>query len=725
MSPKRPPRPEQGPTPESISFAVSTEDRPHFKEDLTAYAFSESGELLDAAAVRGGKATIKTTGPRTRIFVGPTLPGDIPPTLAQMQRVQAFEPVLRPGLTGPVVESVRIPGSLLDVWPLCFCLIRGRVVRNIGGQDLPVCGARVHICEVDRLRIWIERLPGPDILRLRDDLIRVIDLPPLPEPPVPPPPGPRPPLRFPAPDPKPRPISGSALSQRAAPKQLQSAAAQPSIRLSAETRAALISTSVTVVREALVNNLGLILPYLCLWPWWWRFRCDEIRVVETDAFGRFQTLYIYPCHGDKPDLYFWVEYQIGGVWQTVYRPPIPCFTHWNYACGSEITIHISDERVPVCGDPELLPGCQAAVLSIGKNVSVREVQTSGPGEGLTTGGRPFGGSLEPHVWFGRECLFGKNITKYRWSYRKAGDPIWIIIEHEVGRHYVVVDPVTSDLSFPFEVLGPDGSNHFRIKPIAPPAPGLEWFVVNPRLDTATAFFETNPLAGGDVAAAAGRYEIKLELFKDDGTLVDWTAEGIDLKVPKVGETAPFGPDTLETEDAPAYYRVVHPGNGHTMGFRMVVHVDNNECTAEVLAVTGSGLSIDADCGFIEYTPGAAAMLSFVAHHPNGFATFGFNVTRGLSGAVPSADSSGKVGASPLNGYSLTGTAPHTYAKTIPVTDLLGTCPSAAFSQVLDVDALATDGWNRLSDYDAGDSAAFALDVPCPPCECEEEDNESG
>jgi len=35
-------------------------------------------------------------------------------------------------------------------------------------------------------------------------------------------------------------------------------------------------------------------------------------------------------------------------------------------------------------------------------------------------------------------------------------------------------------------------------------------------------------ADDDVAAAAGRYEIKLELFKDDGTLVDWTAEGIDL-----------------------------------------------------------------------------------------------------------------------------------------------------------------------------------------------------
>lgn len=695
-----------GEKPARISFAVSTKDRPAFQEEITAYAFSETGELVDSAPVKGGKVSLRDAGHRMRVFLSPPIPDDMPVTLALMKRAQAFEPVLRPGIGATIVDQVRIPGNILDIWPLCICLIRGRVVRNIDGQDMPVCGARVHICEVDKVLIWIRELPELDILRLRDDLLKEIEKPI----PLPPDPGPlkRKPLRFDPPKPKP---PASLLKP---------------LELPAATRAALTSTSPTIVRESLVANVNLVLPYLCLWPHWWRYRCDEIRVLETDSFGRFQTLYVHNCLGDHPDLYFWVEYQLGGVWQTVYRPPVPCNTYWNYACGTEVTIRITDERVPVCGDSELLPGCQVAVLSIGNNVSVREVQTSGTGEGLTVNGQPFGGNLEPHVWFGRECLFSKNITKYRWSYRRDGELDWTVMDHVVGRHYVVSDPVTSDLSFPFEVLGPDAANHFRIKPLTPPSPGIEWFVVNARTDTATGYFKTKGLDSGNPATAAGKYEVKLELFKDNGTLVDWTAEGIDLKVPEVGETAPFAPDTLETEDAPNYYRILDTGNGHTMGFRMMLHVDNNPCTAEVLATTGVGLSVDVDCGFIEYAPGATATLSFVADHPNGFATFSFNVTRGLNGPVTVADSSGKVGDSPLDGYQLVSTSPHTYQKTIavssslPTATLLGSCPSAAFSEVIDVDALATDGWSTLHEYDDRDSAAFALDVPCPDCDCEEE-----
>lgn len=724
---------EQADDRQQLSFAISTKERPEFKEALSALAFNESGELIDSSPVRDGKVTISVQGRRTRVFVAPTPTGDDEPTLSLMKRINAFEPVLQPGMTGPGVDSVTIPGGVLDFWPLCGCLIRGKVVRNINGHDRPVCGARVHVCEVDQISRWIVALTDPDIFRLRDDLIKVIDRPPIPLP-DPPRPGPRPPIRLPIgpkvpglPVPGPRELSLSAnvgsistrsVSAASTPALKVSTADVSGVSASPEFRAALSSTSASVVRQALAANPALIFPYLCLWPHWWNFRCDEIAVISTDAFGRFQRFWVFPCSADKPDLYFWVEYQIGGSWETVYKPPIPCFTHWNYVCGTDVTIHVTDQRVPTCGDDEGLSGCQVAVLSIGNNVAVREVQSSGAGEGLVDNERPLGGNLEPHVWFGKQCLFAKNITKYRWSYRKVGTPGWTIMDHEVGRHYAVVDPATSDLSFPYEPLGPDAGNRFRIKPVAPPAPGLEWFVINARTDTATAFFETNSLVGGNVAIAAGKYEIKLELFKTNGALVDWTTEGIALKVPEVGETAPFAPDTLNTENAPAYYRVIDPGNGHTMGFRMVLHVDNNQCTADIFAVTGAGLSVDPACGFIHYTPGSSATLTFEAHHPNGFATFGFNVTRGLNGAVAVADSGGKVGDSPLNGYTLTGINPHIYEKTIPVASLLGACPSAAFSEVVDLDATATDGWSRLTQYDASDSAAFALDVPCPPCDCE-------
>jgi hypothetical protein len=61
-------------------------------------------------------------------------------------------------------------------------------------QDMPVCGARVHICEVDRWPLIIARLPDHEILRLRDDLIDILRHPRLPKtrPPFPFPPGPGP-----------------------------------------------------------------------------------------------------------------------------------------------------------------------------------------------------------------------------------------------------------------------------------------------------------------------------------------------------------------------------------------------------------------------------------------------------------------------------------------------------------------------------------------------------
>ena len=44
-----------------------------------------------------------------------------------------------------------------------------RVVKKDSG--LPVCKAKVHICEVDKVLRWILRLADEDILRLRDDIV--------------------------------------------------------------------------------------------------------------------------------------------------------------------------------------------------------------------------------------------------------------------------------------------------------------------------------------------------------------------------------------------------------------------------------------------------------------------------------------------------------------------------------------------------------------------------
>jgi hypothetical protein len=375
------------------------------------------------------------------------------------------------------------------------------------------------------------------------------------------------------------------------------------------------------------------------------------------------------------------------------------------------------------------------ILSIGRTVSMSEIQGDGAAaadEGLTTDGRPFGGKLEPRVWFSRtELREGKNIKYYRWSCRRLtsgdGSPLttpgpWMPLTRTVVRHFAKTSP-GGVMHQPFP-LGPDSAgsevNLFEIKPAEVPAGGIEWTVVDEREDLASAHFETQKLGtGADACAraldAAGKYELKLELFKGTGALVDWTAEGIDLEITDVA--APFGAGSVTAVTAPAYNRIFNPA-GHTVAFRMVLRVDNNCCEAGVQPVAGPGLA-PKSCGFIEFTPGAAATLTFRAYHPNNFATFNLSVKHGVSDPVQEASAAGRVGAvlvptsdpaAPVHAYSLG--APGTYSETFTVATLLEGCTRAAFSEALHVWTLATDGYTRLSSLDDFDHDAFAL-TPTP------------
>ena len=463
--------------------------------------------------------------------------------------------------------------------------------------------------------------------------------------------------------------------------------------------------------------------------------------MSTDEHGRFEATVFYPCGGDKPDLYFWVEYDFGSGFETIYHPSIACHTYWDYACGTEVTIRITDPRVPGCEEEPDLPGCQVVVLSIGQGIAVREVQTSGAGEGLTNGGEPFGGSLEPRVDFSRTCLIDtKNIPYYRWSYRRLTKPdggpgavdsssvplnVPAPMTRDVYRHYKVGTTYPSDFMGPMPTSGPGAAplpNLFRIRPVNPPA-GNEWIVLNERIDLATAYFDTASLAGAPASGppfpddlAAGRYEIKLELYTATGALVNWTAAGIDLRI--TDQDAPFGTGTVTTSPAPNYNRIL--AGADTMGFRMVVRVDNNRCYAEILPVGGT-VTPDPLCGFHNYnSPSDYATLSFIARHPNNFADYGFVTTRAAAPVVPAASTSGVAGEAGTLGF--TEVSDFTYAKDVTISTLLGACSNAAFSERLDVGAKATDGYSTLTGYNTADNAAFALAVPCKPCNCEEEED---
>jgi hypothetical protein len=167
-----------------LALSVSTEQRPDFKAPLVAYVFDASGTLTQRADIAGGKVQIDLPAESAqlpRVVIAPAIKNasdSDSPGIDRLLRLGAYEPVLRQA--GKLIDQIVVPGPIIDIWPFCFCWVRGRVVR--ASDNRPVCHARVHICEVDRIPIWILRLPDREIFRLRDDLFEVLRRPPIPIP---------------------------------------------------------------------------------------------------------------------------------------------------------------------------------------------------------------------------------------------------------------------------------------------------------------------------------------------------------------------------------------------------------------------------------------------------------------------------------------------------------------------------------------------------------------
>jgi hypothetical protein len=667
-----------------------------------------------------------------------------------------------------------------------------------------VCDAVVHICEVDRLLFILPHLPDDIIWRLRDELIDVLRQPPripprkfFPDPPIlrrPPLPDPPPifPIRnFDAGDManfrpelssminpvdlvglNPQPLPPRELTREAAlrlnPQELVSGSGKLSAlnlelrigspifsQLSAEAQSGLLSESLTVVKDALAANTKLILPYICLWPWFWPYlcTCDELAVVTTDEHGRFDTEIWYHCFGDKPDLYFWVEYFIDGVLETVYHPTICCNTYWNYACGSEVTVRVTDARVPVCDHTPDLEGLQVVIAAIGNGVSMSEIQHAGAGVGLTTAQQPFAGTLELRMDMSRGNLIDIGVTHYRWSFRRVenGDgnavvDAWHPMTHQVDRFYKVMVPDPTVIGgfkphYPAEKMGPDnafpGSYLFKIRPVNPPVGAIEWTTLNEHVDLAWAHFETDKLfepgteATPNPTPAAGKYELKLELFKSDGTLVNWSNPTLSSPATPIGafmssNAAPFMPPVgMTVNPAPASHLIYVGGN--VVGFKMTLHVDNFPCQANIFDTwVDNPANAAGPCGFIHFGNRATsqAHLTFRAFHPHDFGTFWFQTVKGSSGAVSAASAdwvggslaSAPLASSPVNGFMEA--AGGIYSKGVAVATLLdanGTlCNQAAFAETMYVSSNATNGYTRAHWLDASTTPkAFAL-APQPP-----------
>jgi hypothetical protein len=133
---------------------------------------------------------------------------------------------------------------------------------------------------------------------------------------------------------------------------------------------------------------------------------------------------------------------------------------------------------------------------------------------------------------------------------------------------------------------------------------------------------------------------------------------------------------------------------------LTILVDNDACTATLSPPILHGVGATPDCGLLHYgvKDNSPVTMAFTASHPNNFASFSFNVVKGVNAVtLPPLPVSGPVSAAP-------GLSPVAEA----VSDLLGTCTIAGFAEQVYVAATANNGWGRQSQYDAQALIAFVL-----------------
>src|SRR6266540_1254390 len=640
---------------------VSLEDVPEGDQPPEAFAhvFDANGEHLASAAVEKGTASLsipsEMAGRTIRVVLGPPLAERERSSLSEVLRAKGYEQRVRLDPAKPTFD-VKVVDSVWKNWFLCHCTVRGRLVKLLTLPDgtvkeLPICHARVTICEVDSIPRLVARLPDDLIRRLRDELVAIIHRPPPPPPPedgiipaIPPGGGPGP-----GPDPTP-PFLSQNLSLFAAETRLETfgGQAQPMYASARavgseldEARTTFMSsaptTSTLEIRRALLSSVSLIRFHLCDLLWLhplFQYKVDCFKTVMVDEDGRFETTISYPCFGDRPDLYFKAEQLHGASWDTIYDPGVACGTYWNYDCGSEVVLNVSDPSAVPCAPSDPVkppPGVTKWVMPLavggtyiwGTPSPFVPLPTAGwvRPDGLTNYGGVVDAPFGAHLGFrhgAASSIPSGAIKYYRWSYRKAGTADWKRMTDAVGRHYVKESPGLLP-TFPVYNLGPHsvgGSDAlFEFKPPAPPGPEAGdpagtityWPTDDFFGDIYTGYLSTKPLPPS-VELAAGQYQIKLEIFDPAG-----------VQVMPGGGTFEFIVPNGVLGDGTVTARAVAAGEIDAGGFVFNLHIDNNPCTAAVDAPEIAGSSMTDPCGFLPYDPSSPTpvTLAFHAQHPNG------------------------------------------------------------------------------------------------------------
>lgn len=713
------------------------------KPNAAAYAFSPGGHFLARQPLDAqGNATLRVPAGEeatsVRILIGPETE-EKAPSLTSLLRRGARERHLRidPGGRDLELEFRILP----DIW-LCWlrglCFVQGTLLKRVrsGGLDLdfPVCNATVEIYEVDPIHYILPRLPDSVLERFRGILLNPPrpPRPPLPDPPpfgsFPPFPPSDSPLEPPFPrfemestaarflkgtsqSPQRRASSGMGAESSLSPIASGSASAPV---LPPEFQFAVRNAGLTQLRSLLADWADLIRPIICLYfPH--LLTKQRIATAETDDCGHFHTFFFRGCNNpDQPDLYFRATQRFFGLFDiTIYAPtPVACHTHWDYDCGTEVTLitrHPLALTCPPC-PPVIAPENWVLVMAVG-NYPLSRIR--GTGEtlqsttdattiGLTETNAPWGGLLRPRIEFDNRLRDNLGVRYYQVSWRKGFSGNFTPLTGDVRRHYAHF--VNGDLELTPYPLGPQTVNGvpnlFEIPPAVPPVG--QWSTPDVIEDTSSAKFPTVDLAP---AAEHGKYQIKVDLFDGSGAPVDLAATGILFVVPTSTDLS----GTVETVAASTLGLV--SGNS----FVMTLHIDNNPCNPALIdAPTLNGNPANDNCGVLEYgtSNSGAVVLGWKASHPNGvsaqgFASFSFSLFRGVNLlSIPPATPT-----LPASGPALIGAG--AFSDSQSVADLLGGCAIAGFSENLYVAAAAVDGWRRLSEYDTSAVRAFVL-APQPP-----------
>lgn len=701
---------------------------------LQAYAYTHEGMLLAAAPLEQGQAVLdlplELDGRTVEVVLGPRIDKGQPmPVVQALKRAGAYALSTRVLADKPLLE-LSIPGRYFPRW--CFCFVRGRLVKRItlpNGTvvERPVCHARVHISEVDRIPFIINKLPDIDLYRLRDDLLDRLKIVPLPFPPRP----------------EPGPLGGFGPGGRPV-RSMQAmgmddaesvALASLNVREQASVAALTTAHSTEHLRKSLAALSQLIVVYLCEWRYLWSyFHVDAVATVHADGQGRFSTVIFHDCN-DTPDLYFWVEQFDEGAWRTVYRPSIGCGTYWNYVCGTEVVLNLPGARA--CEEPnyDVPPGVTRFVLpwAIASSpiwghpngspaAPTGWVRTdgfidynAGPSLGMLYNA-PFGGTLN-FIHDDSYYIPSAGIQYYRYSWRRhsavantgASDASWTPIMTALARGYRMEysDRLPTYQAYP---VGPftvgSQSGLFKFKPQVPPAQATdpttvevrEW--VSGNLSEVAASWNTleaaPPLSDANVVDDAGDFDVKIEVFDAAGNLV----------LPGAATFRFLGRNFDGTTT-----RLASPFEEAGGAYVLRVHVDNNGVASALPQPSAGGVMASDNCGFLRYGPTDLVRVRYLATHPNQHAVFAFDITRGSNGLASASTLSPYVevaaAVAPAGTGAYTRQPDSYYQRDFAPTELVGTCVNAAFAASLGVYGKATNGEERLG-YDATRLIAFAL-----------------